>query len=306
MAVARVFPPLPFLNFTEFADIVLRNPDVKTWLRANEIIAANQACGACGSPMAEGRKASNVDRVVWRCPVRGCRNTHNIRTGSFFRTLQTTLDTMMTVLYMWSQEEPNNNIERHTALCDKTLAQILQYIRDICSWDLVNHPRMIGGIGHTVAIDESVVARRKPGNAQGRPVREQWVFGGVDIATKEFFMVLVPRRDAATLFPFIQANIVPGTTIWSDGWAAYAGLPNIGYQHAVVNHTLWYVDPVTGVHTQHIESRWNAIKRTLKEKCGVRREHLSAYLDEYMWKKNRPRERLFGDIVDAIRRNFPF
>jgi ISXO2-like transposase domain len=178
-------------------------------------------------------------------------------------------------------------------------------MRDICSHDLLANPRQIGGIGHVVAIDESVLARRKPGNAQGRPVREQWVFGGVDLTTKQFFIELVPRRDEPTLTPIIQRNIVAGTTIWSDMWAAYNNLPAAGYPHQTVNHTLRYVDPVTGCHTNDIESRWNACKSTLKAKWGVPRSSLPSYVDEYMWRRRRERSAYFHDIVQAITRKYP-
>jgi len=63
-----------------------------------------------------------------------------------------------------------------------------------------------------------LIARRKPGNAHGRAVRQQWMFGGVDLATKEFFMQLVPSRHRVVLQLIIQTHILPGTTIWSDHW----------------------------------------------------------------------------------------
>jgi len=88
-----------------------------------------------------------------------------------------------------------------------------RFLRDVCSADLLAHPQQLGSPGHTVAIDETVVARRKPGNAQGRPVLAQWVFGGVDLFTGVFFMELVARCDAATLIPIIQRHIQPGTRI---------------------------------------------------------------------------------------------
>ena len=64
----------------------------------------------------------------------------------------------------------------------------------------------------------------------------------------------MPQRDASTLLPIIQRHIGPGTRIWSDQWAAYNGLNGLGYQHETVNHTIQYVDPVTGVHTNNIEA----------------------------------------------------
>ena len=83
-------------------------------------------------------------------------------------------------------------------------------MRDLCSADLIANPQHIGGPGTVVAIDEIVVARSKPGNAQARPIPPQWMFGGVELGSGNFFMELVPRRDAATLVPIIQRWILPG------------------------------------------------------------------------------------------------
>ena len=61
-----------------------------------------------------------------------------------------------------------------------------------------------------------LVAKRKPGDQQGRPVPATWVFGAADLGTGEFFMQIVDQRDAAHLEQIIKNNILPGTTIWSD------------------------------------------------------------------------------------------
>ena len=50
-----------------------------------------------------------------------------------------------------------------------------------------------------------------------------------------------------------------------------------------VNHTIPFVDPTTGVHTQHIESYWNKHKQRIKRMNAVRRELLVGYLNEFMW-----------------------
>ena len=76
------------------------------------------------------------------------------------------------------------------------------------------------------------------------------------------YMELVQQRDATTLLPIIQQHVLPGTTIWSDQWAAYnnvGSLPGV-VGHGVVNHSLHLVDPTTGVNTQTVESYWNRVK----------------------------------------------
>ena len=60
-------------------------------------------------------------------------------------------------------------------------------------------------------------------NFSGRVVRQRWCFGGIVPQTQEGFLVFVDKRDAATLEAHIEDNILPGTTIHSDGWAAYSG-----------------------------------------------------------------------------------
>ena len=180
------------------------------------------------------------------------------------------------------------------------------FMRDLCSWDLLNNPVQLGGPGRIVAVDETVVAKAKPTtNAHARPVPHQWVFGAVDLTTGDFFMELVAQRDGATLIPIIQRNVVPGSRIWSDEWAAYNGLIAAGYQHETVNHSRHFVHPITGVHTNNIEARWAACKATMKRCYGVPRHLLPGYLDEYMWRARHPRPNTLNDILDVIRRRYP-
>ena len=128
----------------------------------------------------------------------------------------------------------------------------------------IRNPVVIGGPGQTVEIDECLLVRRKYN--VGHQVREQWVFGGYDVATKVGFMVPVDCRDAATLLPIIQKYIAPGPTIISDLWAAYNTIGTLGYQHLTVNHSLNFVDPTTGACTNHIESVWQKAKQKHKQR----------------------------------------
>ena len=101
------------------------------------------------------------------------------------------------------------------------------------------------------------------------------------------FVQLVADRRVVTLLPIIQAHVQPGTVIHSDCWAAYnnvASLPNIA-SHGTVNHSIEFVNSVTGVHTQNIESYWNRIKIKLKRMRGVTEQQLPLYLDEFMWRE---------------------
>ena len=56
------------------------------------------------------------------------------------------------------------------------------------------------------------------------------------------YMEIVDQQDAAMLLPIIQQHINPGTTVWSDMWAAYNGvaeLPGVA-AHQTVNHSIQF------------------------------------------------------------------
>ena len=117
----------------------------------------------------------------------------------------------------------------------------------------------------TVEVDESLFTRRK--NHQRRVLPQQWVFGGWCRETKESFMYTVPDRSAPTLLPIIQNAIRPGTTIMSDLWRAYGGIGAIqgmGFDHLTVNHSVNFVDPITGAQTRRAELSTATMSRQIK------------------------------------------
>ena len=73
----------------------------------------------------------------------------------------------------------------------------------------------------------------------------------------------------------------------SDLWKAYDCLKHEGYDHLTVNHSLNFVDPDTGAHTQGIENTWWGVKRSLPH-TGTSKELFDGYLQEYgaesLWK----------------------
>ena len=71
------------------------------------------------------------------------------------------------------------------------------------------------------------------------------------------------RRTAAVLIPVIERWILPGSIVYTDEWASYGGLTARGYTHDWVNHSIQFVDPVTGVHTNTQEVLWHHVKRRM-------------------------------------------
>lgn len=141
-----------------------------------------------------------------------------------------------------------------TGVSEKTVVQVFQYFRDVCSTKLLHTPPQLGRPGVILQIDESLFCYKAKYNRGRRASKEQWVFGIADTSHKPAitYMEVVQKHDADTLLPIIERIACPGSIIHSDQWRAYHSIyQRIQLDHGTVNHSL---DPETGVHTQAIES----------------------------------------------------
>ena len=91
---------------------------------------------------------------------------------------------------------------------------------------------------------------------------------------------------------------MPGTRVMSDKWKAYDCLQDEGYQHLTVNHSLNFVDPDTGAHTQGIENTWWGVRQGMP-RTGTSRDLFESYLHEYLWRKHYGKDP-FGNIIKHI------
>ena len=91
---------------------------------------------------------------------------------------------------------------------------------------------------------------------------------------------------APSLHGFIAANVAPGTTIRTDGWSGYPGAPDVAHDPHVV-----------GPMAAHVVLPWiHRVFSNLKTWAlgvyhGLRKKHLQAYLDEFVFRFNRRRTR---------------
>ncbi|KAL3094767.1 hypothetical protein niasHS_006062 [Heterodera schachtii] len=251
-----------------------------------------------------------TDNCQWRCPSHKGQKV-SIRAGSFFENAHFELHKGMLLAYSWALGIALHTQTEMIVLKMHALIDWANFFRGICSRWLIDNPIRLGGVGHVIQIDESVLARRK--YHRGHRVREIWIFGLYDVHAGIGVVRIVPDRTRATLLPIIEEYVLPGSTIHSDQWAAYMGgaIPSIPvippYIHHSVNHTINFVDPITSAHTNHVECFWKNLKMKFKAMSGTSRELLPSYCDEYMWRQLNGKKTLdaFENIVEQIAHYYP-
>lgn len=232
-----------------------------------------------------------------------------MRSNSFFEEFpRLALGKLLLVIFFFNAGDSQRRIAQYVGLNASLISRICRRLQDVCSRDIQDRPFIpFGGPGTIVKCDESKFNHKPKYNRGRRANRDSWVFG---IVTTEFtpargYFEVVDRRDVATLHPIITRCIHPGTDVHTDDWAAYRNMNqhinNVNVHRAVV-HRYHFVDPVTGVHTQEVESCWNNLKLGQKMRRGIPREDLQSYLDEQMWRQWRggPRQQTVQNFLAIL------
>lgn len=150
---------------------------------------------------------------------------------------------------------------------------------------MTRNDEKIGGIGQIIEIDETMLFRRKynRGRILSTEKQQVWVFGGIERESKLCFAEIVSRRDEQTLINVLKKYVLPGTTIYSDGWRAYRNLNEYGFIHDYVNHSENFLNPTNqNIHTQTIERKWRSLKDSFPKSSNG--EHRSDHLIEFLYK----------------------
>jgi len=136
-----------------------------------------------------------------------------------------------------------------------------------------------GRLTDTVEVDETYVGGERPGPTGRGALGKVIVAGAVDIRGRYANRVrlrVIPNVTQATLTEFVKANVVEGSTVKTDDWLGYNKLESAGYRHIVSGELI------------HIHRVFSNLKTWLRgTHHGVSKQHLQAYLNEYVFRFNR-------------------
>lgn len=283
-------------------EITATEEDTITWLKRNNLLRNGYVCQKCGSSCSFVKRKESF---AWRCPKKGCQSVYSMRNDSFFTGSHLKVQEIVELSYWWARGTTVANTIHETGHSPNTVVDWFNFHRDVCAQFFIDHPVRIGGIGAVVEIDESKFGKRKYN--RGRYKEGHWVFGGIERGTNNVFMVEVNDRSASTLLPIIQQYVKPGSTVISDEWRAYNRISSLGMTHETVNHSLNFVDPASGAHTQNVECLWSNVKKMMRKEgvMHTRDDLFQTYLSEYLWRRKFQSADPFIKIYEHIMEQYP-
>ena len=261
-------------------------------LQLLKIIPEHGTCTKCKQKIV-GEVKLDGTKAFWWCS--GCRVKTPARKGTVLSNSNLKLERFVLLMYSFTTRSstyeqivkeacfPTSAGYKDCLMSFSTISKWFKYFTFICCKDYDEKNHKIGGEEEIVEIDESLFGKPKYSKGDFSKRRRKWVFGGIDRRTRRAFVRICPKnkRTKKALWPIIQAYVQPKTTIFSDGWKAYRKLPTLGYKHAWVDHSKYFVHPDNPtIHTNGIEGLWGMIKRWLRKSGAY---NLEKNLKLFLW-----------------------
>lgn len=148
-----------------------------------------------------------------------------------------------------------------------------------------------------VEVDETYIGGKKPGKRGRGAGGKSLVVIAVEDKEDHLGRIRLRRvadASAASLIPFVQENVEPGSAVRTDDWTGYKGLSSKAYNHTAVSQSAnvgEYLLPLTH-RVASLLKKW--LQGT--HQGAVRSSHLDYYLDEFTFRFNRRTSRSRGKL----------
>jgi transposase-like protein len=150
-----------------------------------------------------------------------------------------------------------------------------------------------------VEVDETFVGGVEPGGGRRHVGKKALVAVAAEVRGPAIGRIRLRRvsdSSAASLLPFVQEAVGPGTVVITDGLQSYRGLPDVGYRHD--RRVLLGSGESADAVLPRVHRVASLLKRWLlgTHQGAVSREHLDYYLDEFTFRFNRRTSRHRGKL----------
>lgn len=234
---------------------------------------------------------------IFRCSNRKCRKQHSICKNTFFSSVHLSINDTLLLGYCWLAKMSYETLLDILHNSSATVTTFTSHFRQLVADSLDFEDLIIGGENVIVEVDEAKFGKRKFN--RGHHVEGCWILGGVErTPERKAFLVEVSNRRAETLLNVISTYVNPGSIVYTDCFRSYSNLSDL-FEHYSVNHSINFVDPITGVHTNTIEGTWNGVKLRIRPRSRVSGS-IDLYLAEFLWRR-RKEGNLWSAFIEALK-----
>ena len=150
-------------------------------------------------------------------------------------------------------------------------------------------------------MDESYFAAKRIRGKRGRGAGGKTIVFGILNRGETVYTEIVPNAAKATLLKVIRGHLDVQSIINTDGWRAYDGLVDVGYEkHFRVHHG--NNDFARGnQHINGIESFWSYAKGRLAKFKGVAKHTFYLHLKETEFRFNHRHQNVYKTLLKMLR-----
>lgn len=267
------------------------NAEVLQFCFEQRLIRESPECDYCNEPkprMFLKKTKDCKDGFNYRCMNSSCskyQTTTSLRKGSWFDSFGIELKLILKFLKYYALGMSQTTLVQCTAISLRTVKRLCSKMQE----SITNHYRdltfRIGGPGVVVQVDETMLNHKVKSHRGRGPRTQTWACCLVDTSSTpaKGYAEVVPDRKKTTLMNVITRVVRDGSEVHTDEWKGYNDIAVNNYTHHRITHKFNFVDPKTGVHTQHVESFNNKIKRKIKKEMGVASNKRNEFLQRYMF-----------------------
>jgi transposase-like protein len=209
----------------------------------------------------------------------------NVKSGTIFAGTKLPLKKWLKAMYLFSKYKKGltlAQLAQELDVTEKTAWRILDKLRSSLNQDNFIKDLLEG----TVEVDEAYLGGKNKNRHWDKKIPNNQV-PVLGLRERKGILItqVIPDNKKDTLEPIIKRLVKPGTSIYTDGQAAYQNLGQ-WFDHQTVNHKKKeYVRGV--VYTNLIENVWSHLKRIFYGiHYQVSKKHLAKYLDDFTWRFN--------------------
>ena len=151
--------------------------------------------------------------------------------------------------------------------------------------------------------DESYFGARRAKGKRGRGAGNKTIVFGLYKRGGKVYTEIVPDVKRKTLQALIRGHADLESVIHTDGWKAYDGLVDLGYEkHFRVQHDKDEFSNGNGQHINGIESFWGFAKHRLTKFKGIPKEKFELYLKETEFRFNNRGKNIYHILLKNLGR----